>query len=185
MDFFLDAYIYSSALLIAGFIEIKNFHRITFLYQHISQLDYLDIRQNTRKSQLSTTSSELFEKRRPQISIKPFQWLKPVLKSTKKRQNRNLGEIICIHRKNVSSRKNYLPSVHRLKKHKSQIQTATNIWNILENSEIVLSHKNCDRMQDPYSIRCIPQVHGACREMVKNASIIINNEINIKKAPKL
>ena len=78
----------------------------------------------------------------------------------------------------LSSRKNYLPSVHRLKKHKSQIQTATNIWNILENSEIVLSHKNCDRMQDPYSIRCIPQVHGACREMVKNASIIINNEIN-------
>ena len=78
----------------------------------------------------------------------------------------------------LSSRNNFKPEIHRLKKHKAQIQSAINVWNILEKSEIVLSHKNCGRMQDPYSVRCIPQVHGASREMINHASSVVNSEMN-------
>ena len=48
----------------------------------------------------------------------------------------------------------------------------------LENSEIVKSHDNCDKIQDPYSIRCIPHVHGASRDIFDNVEKIINNELN-------
>ena len=40
------------------------------------------------------------------------------------------------------------------------------------------SHNNCSKIQDPYSFRCIPHVHGASRDMFSNAVNIINNEIN-------
>ena len=45
-------------------------------------------------------------------------------------------------------------------------------------SEIVSSHKNCDVVQDPYSFRCIPHIHGACRDAIVQSSETINNEIN-------
>jgi histidine ammonia-lyase len=47
-----------------------------------------------------------------------------------------------------------------------------------EGSEIVNSHKDCDVVQDPYSFRCIPHIHGACRDAVRQSSEIINAEIN-------
>ena len=46
------------------------------------------------------------------------------------------------------------------------------------NSEIVKSHKNCDIVQDPYSFRCIPHIHGASRDIIDKLKDIINNEIN-------
>ena len=78
----------------------------------------------------------------------------------------------------LSTRDVFKPVIHKLKKHKGQIISATNIFNLLKNSEIVSSHKNCDRVQDPYSMRCIPHIHGASWETFSSAEKIINNEIN-------
>ena len=78
----------------------------------------------------------------------------------------------------LSTRDVFKPAIHKLKKHKGQIISATNIFNLLKNSEIVSSHKNCDRVQDPYSMRCFPHIHGASWETFSSAEKIINNEIN-------
>ena len=78
----------------------------------------------------------------------------------------------------LSSRNTFHSSIHRLKKHKGQILSAKNIWKMTSNSEVVKSHKNCDVIQDPYSFRCIPHIHGASRDIIDNLKDIINNEIN-------
>ena len=48
-----------------------------------------------------------------------------------------------------------------------QLHTARHVRAATEGSEIMLSHLNCDKVQDAYSIRCIPQVHGACRDALR------------------
>ena len=78
----------------------------------------------------------------------------------------------------LSSRSVFKSEIHKLKNHSGQRIVAANIWKLLDKSEIVLSHKNCDRMQDPYSFRCIPQVHGISRENYKCAKKIVENEAN-------
>ena len=78
----------------------------------------------------------------------------------------------------LSSRSVFRSEIHKLKNHSGQRIVASNIWNLLDKSEIVLSHKNCDRMQDPYSFRCIPQVHGISRENYKCVKEIVENEAN-------
>ncbi len=78
----------------------------------------------------------------------------------------------------LSSRAVFRPIIHKLKKHKGQHLTAKNVWKLLADSEIVSSHKSCERIQDPYCIRCIPHVHGASREIFSSAEKIVNNEIN-------
>ena len=78
----------------------------------------------------------------------------------------------------LSSMMVFDPKVHKLKKHKGQLDAATNVFRLLKSSEIVKSHQNCERIQDPYSIRCLPHVHGSSREVFINAERIINNELN-------
>ncbi len=78
----------------------------------------------------------------------------------------------------LSSRAIFRSVIHKLKHHKGQHQAARNVWRILESSEIVSSHRDCERIQDPYSIRCIPHVHGASRDIFMGAQKIIENEIN-------
>ncbi|NOZ75538.1 MAG: histidine ammonia-lyase [FCB group bacterium] len=78
----------------------------------------------------------------------------------------------------LSTRNVFDPKVHQLKKHPGQRQVARNIWNLLEGSEIVASHEDCNRVQDPYSLRCMPHVHGASREMFVNAKRIVEDELN-------
>jgi len=77
-----------------------------------------------------------------------------------------------------SSRKVFQKKIHDLKQHPGQRMSAKNIYKLLNKSEIVHSHNNCSKIQDPYSFRCIPHVHGASRDMFANAVNIINNEIN-------
>ena len=79
----------------------------------------------------------------------------------------------------LSSRSVFKSDIHKLKNHPGQRIVASNIWNLLDKSEIVLSHKNCDRLQDPYSFRCIPQVHGISRENYKCAKEIVEKALNI------
>jgi len=78
----------------------------------------------------------------------------------------------------LCSRAVFNPKIHALKCHKGQRDSAKNIWTILSDSELVESHKNCGKIQDPYSFRCIPHVHGASRDVITHQSKIVNNEIN-------
>jgi len=78
----------------------------------------------------------------------------------------------------LSSRNVFKESIHKIKCHPGQRQSAKNVWRILAGSEIVQSHSQCDKVQDPYSFRCIPHVHGASRDTLSAAGKIINNEIN-------
>jgi histidine ammonia-lyase len=58
-----------------------------------------------------------------------------------------------------------------------QLTTAANVRRATAGSEIMLSHLNCDKVQDAYSIRCIPQVHGACRDAFRWLREVIEIEI--------
>ena len=78
----------------------------------------------------------------------------------------------------LSTRQVFNPSIHKLKKHRGQNISAKNIYNLLNGSEIVSSHKDCDKVQDPYCMRCIPHIHGTSWEVFLNTEKTINNEIN-------
>ncbi len=66
--------------------------------------------------------------------------------------------------------------LHTIRPHKGQIQTAKNIYKLLEGSELVALHKM--HVQDPYSFRCIPQVHGASKDVIEYAENVFLTEIN-------
>jgi histidine ammonia-lyase len=70
------------------------------------------------------------------------------------------------------------PRLHALRPHPGQVESATNLRSLLRDSAIVTSHEGCGRVQDAYSLRCIPQVHGAAREAVRFASTLLTTEIN-------
>ncbi|HTN45073.1 MAG TPA: histidine ammonia-lyase [Flavipsychrobacter sp.] len=67
-------------------------------------------------------------------------------------------------------------SLHRVRPHKGQIETAHNMLRLLEGSELQQLHKV--QVQDPYSFRCIPQVHGASKDVIENIIKIVETEIN-------
>ncbi|MBI9065793.1 MAG: histidine ammonia-lyase [Salinivirgaceae bacterium] len=66
--------------------------------------------------------------------------------------------------------------LHQIRPHEGQIETAKNIRNILKGSQIMAQPKK--HVQDPYSFRCIPQVHGATKDSVKHISKVVEIEIN-------
>ncbi len=68
--------------------------------------------------------------------------------------------------------------LHRLRPHAGAAVTASNVRRLMVESEILPSHADCDRVQDPYSIRCVPQVHGASRDAIEHAATVIETEIN-------
>ncbi|MBI5746324.1 MAG: histidine ammonia-lyase [Nitrospirae bacterium] len=68
--------------------------------------------------------------------------------------------------------------VQELRPYSGQILVAERIRGMLEGSEIRRSHLECDRVQDPYSLRCIPQVHGAIRDSVGFGRKTLETEIN-------
>ena len=70
----------------------------------------------------------------------------------------------------------FYPQVHEVRAHKGQIETAENIRKILEGSEIIKQKKI--HVQDPYSFRCIPQVHGASKDTIRYVKSVIEIEIN-------
>ncbi len=65
-----------------------------------------------------------------------------------------------------------------LRAHPGQAVVAANIRKMLQSSEIMESHRNCGRVQDPYSLRCVPQVHGAARDALGFAARTVETEIN-------
>lgn len=68
--------------------------------------------------------------------------------------------------------------IHAARPHTGQQETADNVRRLLVDSEILPSHLNCGKVQDPYSLRCVPQVHGAVRDAVRHARTTVEIEIN-------
>ncbi len=68
--------------------------------------------------------------------------------------------------------------IHEIRPHSGQQLVAQNVRNLLAESEILESHRNCGKVQDPYSLRCIPQVHGASRDAIAHCISTVQTEIN-------
>jgi len=76
------------------------------------------------------------------------------------------------------SRSSFAPAVHRSRPLKGQQEAAANVWKLLEGSAIIESHRWCDKVQDAYSLRCAPQVHGACRDLLDYVEATVTVELN-------
>ncbi len=68
------------------------------------------------------------------------------------------------------------PAIGALRGHPAQIDAASALRALLSGSEIRKSHKDCNRVQDPYSIRCQPQVMGACLTLLRQAATVLATE---------
>lgn len=68
--------------------------------------------------------------------------------------------------------------LNALRPHRGAIETASNVRRLMAGSKILESHANCDKVQDPYSLRCVPQVHGATRQAIHHAVEVVETEIN-------
>ena len=68
--------------------------------------------------------------------------------------------------------------IHKARPHRGQMKTAANLRKMLEGSQIRESHRECGRVQDAYSLRCIPQVHGAVRDTLAHCREVFEIEAN-------
>ncbi|MCC7014577.1 MAG: histidine ammonia-lyase [Planctomycetes bacterium] len=65
-----------------------------------------------------------------------------------------------------------------LKGHAGHARCAANVRACLANSQVLEHHAACDRVQDPYSLRCVPQVHGACKTALEHVEGVFAHELN-------
>lgn len=68
--------------------------------------------------------------------------------------------------------------IHKARPHSGQMKSAANLRRMLEGSAIRESHRQCGRVQDAYSLRCIPQVHGAVRDTLAHCRSVFETELN-------
>jgi len=78
----------------------------------------------------------------------------------------------------LGSIKSFSSELHELRPYQGTIYVAERMRTIVGASEIVQSHRNCSRLQDPYSLRCIPQVHGASRNAWLHLKDLLQTELN-------
>lgn len=78
----------------------------------------------------------------------------------------------------MGSAKPFSPKLHEIRPFKGNQHVALRIRNLLHGSEILNSHLNCERVQDPYSLRCIPQVHGTSRNAWLHLKELLEIELN-------
>jgi histidine ammonia-lyase len=76
------------------------------------------------------------------------------------------------------SRNSFIPEVHELRPLRGQCASARNVVRLLEGSAIIESHRWCDKVQDAYSLRCAPQVHGASRDLLDYVEYTVSTELN-------
>jgi histidine ammonia-lyase len=76
------------------------------------------------------------------------------------------------------SRTSFMPQIHAVRPLPGQIDVAANLLQLLEGSAIIESHRWCDKIQDAYSLRCAPQVHGASRDLLAYAEATVAVELN-------
>ncbi|MFT5141844.1 MAG: histidine ammonia-lyase [Rhodothermales bacterium] len=68
--------------------------------------------------------------------------------------------------------------IHAVRPHPGQMRVARNVRTLLKGSEILESHRNCGKVQDPYCLRCMPQVHGASRDALAHVTAVMEIEMN-------
>src|SRR5919198_1116232 len=76
------------------------------------------------------------------------------------------------------SRNSFLPQIQALRPLRGQGASARNVMRLLDGSAIIESHRWCDKVQDAYSLRCAPQVHGASRDLLDYVEYTIGTELN-------
>ncbi len=76
------------------------------------------------------------------------------------------------------SRTSFIPQIHRLRPLRGQAGSAANVLRLLEGSAIIEAHRWCDKVQDAYSLRCAPQVHGASRDLLDYVDYTVSVELN-------
>ena len=72
----------------------------------------------------------------------------------------------------------FMPAIQALRPLPGQATSAENVMRLLEGSAINAAHRWCDQVQDAYSLRCAPQVHGACRDLLEYARRTVEVELN-------
>jgi histidine ammonia-lyase len=78
----------------------------------------------------------------------------------------------------MGSQSQFDPGIHQIRPHPGQMATAENMLRLTEQSGIVASHDGCSRIQDAYTLRCAPQIHGASKDAVAHAKRVVEIEIN-------
>ena len=76
------------------------------------------------------------------------------------------------------SHRAFARQIHRARPQRGQLVSAANLRRLLRDSEIERSHADCGRVQDSYSLRCIPQVHGAVRDTLRHVRSVLEIEAN-------
>ncbi len=76
------------------------------------------------------------------------------------------------------SRTSFIPEIHALRPLRGQTASAAHVLQLLDGSAILESHRWCDKVQDAYSLRCAPQVHGASRDLLDYIDYTISVELN-------
>jgi histidine ammonia-lyase len=76
------------------------------------------------------------------------------------------------------TRTSFLPQIHALRPFRGQQASAANLLRLVEGSAIIEAHRWCDKVQDPYSLRCAPQVHGAARDLLDYVDYVVSTELN-------
>ncbi len=70
------------------------------------------------------------------------------------------------------------PRIQKVRPHPGQAAVARNVHRLLHGSGILPFHAHCEKVQDSYSLRCIPQVHGAARDVLGHVQAVLEREIN-------
>jgi len=70
------------------------------------------------------------------------------------------------------------PDVHKLRPHPGQLATARNVRKIIRGSQLLASHTYSEKIQDAYSLRSAPQIHGACKDALRYCRSVLDVEIN-------
>jgi histidine ammonia-lyase len=78
----------------------------------------------------------------------------------------------------MGSRTEFNSRIHQVRPHPGQAAAAGNMERMIQNSEIITSHKDCSRIQDAYTLRCSPQVHGASRDAIFYTRQVLETEMN-------
>ena len=78
----------------------------------------------------------------------------------------------------LGSRHPFDPRIQAVRGHPGQITSAANLRRLTADSPIIESHRDCEKVQDPYSLRCMPQVHGASRDVLTHVAGIVEIECN-------
>ena len=78
----------------------------------------------------------------------------------------------------MGSRTEFDPRIQNVRPHPGQAVCAENMLRMTRNSEIITSHKDCKRIQDAYTLRCSPQVHGASYDAIQYTKGVIETEMN-------